>query len=516
MALETGYFEARTIGDLIIGAVTAYGDRVAMEDANAKYTYRQLGERIAQALSALRATGLRSGDVVAQLSGNAVDMYAVMAAAYVGGMRSLTLHTMGGLEDHTWILRDAGARLLIVDAKHVERGCELQRSVAVPVLCHEQGASLASFWDAGDKTARLPERSEGGWEDIVRIAYTGGTTGRPKGVLLSNRALVTNTRLASEAIDWPQEVRFLCPAPISHGAGSLIAPALIKGGTVLLEGGFSTARFAKLVSERRANVTWLVPTMIQKLLDDEAVADADLSSLETLVYSGSAMPVARIEQALARFGPVLVQCYGQTEAPNTVLTLNKQAHLQGGAERLSSAGRPFPGVEVAILDDEGREVPVRAPGEICVRGPLLMSGYLHQPEATASAMSNGWLRTGDIGFRDEDDFVTIVDRKKDMVISGGFNVYPREVEEILVRHPDVAAAAVFGVPDEVWGETVRALVVPRAGRSLDPVALMAMVRSAKGAVHVPKSVDIAAALPLTPLGKPDKKRMQADFMQKAG
>lgn len=515
MQYDVDFSRCRSLGDLIIGAVSTYGDRVAMEDAAGETTYRDLGKRISQALSAFEASGLNAGDVVVQLSGNSTDMYAVMAAAYIGGLRSLTLHAMGGIEDQAWILKDAAARLLISDMDHIERCLDLSDKTGVPVFSHLGHPGTPSFWAQGDPAAPLPGTAASGWEDIVRIAYTGGTTGRPKGVMLSNRALVTNTRLAFEGIDWPTELRFLCPAPISHGAGSLIAPTLVRGGTVLLQRGFSVPGFVAAVKERHATVTWLVPTMIQKLLDDPAAAKADLTNLQTLVYSGSAMSVARIREAVARFGPVLVQCYGQTEAPNTVLMLDKHAHAEGRADRLASAGKPFPGIEVAIFDEADQVSGAGEPGEICVRGPLLMSGYLNQPEATAAAISNGWLKTGDIGIRDADGFITIVDRKKDMVISGGFNVYPKEVEDIIARHADVAAVAVFGVPDPQWGESVRALVVPRAGASPDPATLMALVRSAKGPVHVPKKIDFVASLPLTALGKPDKKRMQADYSSAA-
>ena len=456
------------MGDIILFAIRQFGERLAMEDPARRVSYRELGERIAHALAALRSAGLERGDTVAQLSGNSVNMFALMAAAYVGGYRSLTMHTMGGAEDQAYILRDSAARLLVFDAEHGERAVALSQLVGTPARCHDDHGAAPLFWEPGCDNLRLPDRATGEWEDLVRLAYTGGTTGRPKGVMLSNRSLVTNTRLALAGIDWPAQVRFLCPAPISHGAGSLVVPTLAQGGTVILQRGFSAAAFRAAMRERAATVTWLVPTMIQTLLDDQAGGNGDFSNLRTLVYSGAPMAPTRIAQAVAQFGPILVQCYGQTEAPNTILTLDKAAHAAGGVDRLASAGKPFPGVEVAILDDDGEEVDVGIPGEICVRGPLLMSGYLGQPDATDAAMAGGWLHTGDVGFLDEAGFFTIVDRKKDMLITGGFNVYPKEVEDIIARHPDVMSVAVFGVPDPKWGEAVRALVVPRANAAIEP------------------------------------------------
>lgn len=501
------------LGDLILDALERHRDRAAILDGDRTLTYGDLGERIARALATYGALGLAPGDTVAQLSANSAELYAAMAAAYIGGYRSVTLHAMGGLEDQAFILADSQAKLLIVDAAHAERALALQARLgpAVAVLLHDAAEPLPCFWALDEGPAALPRRAVGQSEDIIRLAYTGGTTGRPKGVMLSNRALVSNTLLALASIEWPAEVRFLCPAPISHGAGSIILPTLMRGGCVILQKGFAAEGFARQLATSRATLTWLVPTMIIKLLDWLDTASADLSSLETLIYSGAPMAPAHIRQALDRLGPVMFQCYGQTEAPNTVLYLSRADHVGAGSGRLASAGRPFPGVEVAILDDLAAERPRGEVGEICVRGPLVMSGYWRQPEATAEVFAQGWLHTGDVGFVDPDGYVHIVDRKKDMVISGGFNVYPKEIEDVLLRHVAVAEAAVVGLPDPVWGEAVKALVVLRPGAQASAAELTDLVRSVKGAVHAPKSVDFVATIPVTALGKPDKKAIRASY-----
>lgn len=495
------------VGDIILTALARFPDRIAFIDGESQVSYADLGRRIAQALDAFVRLGLRPGDTVAQLSANGTDMYAVMAAAYIGGYRSLTLHPLAGREDQQFILADAGARVLIADAKHVVRATEL--SVAgLRCLGHAAADGLEPFWNAADTQTILPDQAWGGAETIVRLAYTGGTTGRPKGVMLSNRALVANSMMALAGIPWPaDDIRFLCPAPISHGAGSIILPTLVRGGTIILQQGFEVARFCAALTRYRANVTWLVPTMLIGLLDQAEAAHTDFTSLRTLIWSGAPMAPGRVCQAIDRFGPVLVQCYGQTEAPNTILTL-AGTDL---ARKPMAAGRPFPGLEVALLDGHGQPVTKGAAGEICVRGPLVMSGYWRMPEASREAFAHGWLHTGDIGRIDADGDWHIIDRQKEMIITGGFNVFPKEVEDVLTAQPGVAAACVFGAPHPKWGEAVAAVVVTAPGATLSAEALAQAVRDAKGPIQVPKLIEPIPAIPLTGLGKPDRKALRQMF-----
>jgi len=230
------------------------------------------------------------------------------------------------------------------------------------------------------------------------------------------------------------------------------------------------------------------------------------------------MSPTRLIEGMQVFGPVFMQLYAQSEAPNTITVLHQHEHdPQHHPERLASCGTPCVGTQVRLLDDDGQPAPDGEVGEICVRGPLVMKGYWNKPEETAQALRHGWLYTGDMARRDADGYLYIVDRSKDMIISGGFNVYPREVEDMLSQHPSVASAAVVGVPDVQWGEAVRALVVLRPGAQVDPVALatelMAWVRERKGAVQAPKAIDFVDALPMTGLGKLDKKAIRAKFWQ---
>ena len=518
MTLPAQATEPCTVAELIVAAIEKYPERTAFANDEATVSYRALGERISQLAQLFDHLGLVPGDTVAQLAVNRWETFAVVAAAYLRGLRSVTLHAMGSEADHAFILGDCGAKVLIVDASHRARG-EALRAQCPQVRTWLAVGDLPGFDDLAAAADRFTPQRLVPWGDaehIVRVAYTGGTTGRSKGVMLSNRALATNVVLDLAAKDWPAEVRYVCAAPISHGAGSMVTPTLVQGGCVTLLRGFDAGRFVEAIKRYGCNVTWLVPTMLYALLDSGRAQEVDWSRFHNLVYSAAPTSPARLRQALDTFGPILTQSYGQTESPNAIFILGRQDHVGLSDAQLAAAGRPYPLVRVSLRDEDGREVADGERGEICVRGPLLMSGYLNRPDETAAAFAGGWLHTGDIAYKDADGLYYIVDRKKDMVISGGFNVYPKEVEDVIAAHPAVAAAAVIGVPDPKWGEAVMAYVQLRPGATLEPEAVSALVREAKGAVAAPKRVAFVPALPLTALGKVDKKALRATHWTDGG
>jgi fatty-acyl-CoA synthase len=510
-------YDGGTFGEILITALNRHPDRIAFEEDARSFTYRETARRIGRAIRRLDALGLRRGDTVAQLSGNRAETFFLMGALYIAGLRSVTLHTLASLEDHAYIVEDSEARAVIADPRYADRARAMRERTPAGVrwLAHDALEDFEAFWD-DDPAEPPPLSSPVEPAEIIRLAYTGGTTGRPKGVMLSSRAMAVNAVLALAGKAWPEDVRFLCPTPITHGAGSLIVPTLWHGGTFILQQGFDASRVLDAIEHRGVTSTFLVPTMVYTLLDHPRTRGIDFSRLHSLMYGAAPMTPARIREALSVFGPVLVQGYGQTEAPNTLLTLTREDHLVSDERRLASAGRPYPGITVRLLDDDDRPVSQGEVGEICVRGPLVMSGYWKQPEQTAQALKNGWLHTGDLAWQDEAGYFYIVDRKKDMIISGGFNVYPKEVENALATHPAVAAVAVIGVPDPKWGEAVKAVVVRRPGHEVDADLLIAWARERKGPVSAPKSVDFVDTLPVTALGKADKKALRARYWQGAG
>jgi len=502
-----------SIGAVIIAAIQRFPQRIAFVDGDSYLTYARLGECIGQAMAAFKHLGLQRGDGVMQLTGNRSEVFIIMAAAYLMGLRSATLHTLGGFADHAYIAGDAEPKLFIAENEYRERAHALKAATpAIPHwFSHDADDELNDFWQLAQSLPPEPLLATAGPEDIIRLAYTGGTTGKPKGVMLANRSVWMQAVLMMATRGVRPGAKLLCPTPISHGAGAMIVPTLSVGGTFILQRGFDPERFIDAIETHRANASFLVPTMIYKLLDHPRSQTADFSSLQLISYGASPMTPSRIREALDRFGPILSQSYGQTECPSNILQLTPEDHLRTDVDVLSSAGMPYPGVTVALLDEQGEPVPTGEVGELCVKSALVMNGYWKQPELTAEALRGGWLHTGDMARRDEYGYYHLVDRRKDMIISGGFNVYPKEVEDVIAQHPAVAAVAVIGVPDPHWGEAVKAVIALRPGQQASAAHIQAMVKEAKGTVSTPKTVDFVDSLPLTALGKPDKKQLREQY-----
>ena len=511
-------YEGCTVGDLVVSAVTRGGDRVAFIHEDTRWTYRQLGALVSTVIQALSARGLKRGDAVATLSANRPEAFLITAASYVMGLRLTWMNPTSSEADHAYILEDSGVTTLFVDPLSFT---ERARTLAARVPGVQRLLSFGPNDGLGEDVlaaaanftpGRLVPQAQP--DDVCVLIYTGGTTGQPKGVAHTHRVHVTMILTEMADWDWPVEIRFLALTPITHASGAMIMPVLLKSGTYAMTQGFTADKFCHLVQQHRITATFLVPTMVYVLLDHPGRAAADLSSLQLIIYGASPMSPTRLTEGLRVFGPVFMQLYAQSEAPNTVAVLHQHEHDPlHHPERLASCGTPCVGNQVRLLDEDGHEVPDGAVGEICVRGPIVMQGYWNKPAETAQALRHGWLYTGDMARRDADGYLYIVDRSKDMIISGGCNVYPREVEDALSMHPAVAASAVVGVPDAKWGEAVRALVVLRPGAAASADELMALVRERKGAVYTPKLIDFVAALPMTGLGKLDKKAIRAGFWQ---
>ena len=507
-------YRGSTYFDLILQGLRRWPAREAIVDAGGMaLTYSGLEQRIWQTARALRDAGLVRGDGVAQLAANRVDTFVTMAAVLANGMRYTPLHPMGSLDDQLFILEDAAVNALVVDVPaFAERGVELARGAANHVKIFalgeaEFGADLTALAGGGDAEVlvELP-----GYEDIAWVTYTGGTTGKPKGVIMTQGSMAAKSLISMAEWQWPKEIRYLASAPISHAAGFLLIPTFLNGGKVFLTSGFSPDQVLDLVERERVNTLFLVPTMIYVLLDHPRTRETDLSAIESIIYASAPMSPTRLKEAIELFGPVMMQCYGQTECIHLTM-MRKEEHRLEKPERLASCGRAPAGVRLALLDSDGVEVPEGEIGEVCVRSAAVMRGYWQRPEATAETLAGDWLHTGDLGYQDEEGFLYLVDRAKDLIISGGFNVYPREVEDVLTGHPGVATAAVVGVPDEKWGEKVVAVVVPRPGEAVAADELISLVKERKGGIHAPKQVDFVDALPLTPLGKTDKKVLRRQY-----
>ena len=341
-------------------------------------------------------------------------------------------------------------------------------------------------------------------DDLAMIVGTGGTTGRPKGVMLTQLNLETMTALTLMSYPFAGRPVYLALAPLTHAAGVLCFPVLALGGQIVVMRTPDVGGFLSLIEQHAVTHTFLPPTLIYMVLDHDRLDTTDLSLLQCFWYGAAPMSTARLEQALQRIGP-MAQLFGQTEAPMMISTMRPEDHRLPDGEiataRLSSAGRPSPLVHVAIMAESGALLGAGERGEIVVRGSLVMAGYYRNPDATAEASRHGWHHTGDIGYLDDDGFLFIVDRAKDMIITGGFNVYSTEVEQALLAHSDVQDCAVFGLPDDKWGERVAAVVQPRAGATVVPADLIAFVKQRIGSVKAPKQIEVWADLPRSKVGK---------------
>jgi fatty-acyl-CoA synthase len=512
-------YRAAFLPDLLVAALRRRPDRPAIHLGDSVLTTGQLGDRISQYAQVYEALGVRPGDGVGLLSANRPEVLYATGAYMVTGARNTPLHPLGSLDDHAYVLADAQIETLVFDPSFARRAAELQQRVpSVRRLLSfgpsEVGDDINALADRHDPRPLVAPRVDP--EGIAAIAYTGGTTGRPKGVMATYRGNAMMAQLLITEWQWPAEVRHLVCTPLSHAGASFTVPVLHQGGSLVVLPKFDAGAVLEAIERHRITSVFLVPSMIYAILDHPRLAETDLSSLQTVFYGASAIAPDRLREAITRIGPVFFQFYGQTEAPQSVFVLRKEEHDPANPARLASCGRPVPWLKVALLDDAGNEVPPGEPGEVCVRGPLIMKGYWNKPAETAAALAGGWLHTGDVARQDADGFYTIVDRKKDMIVSGGFNIFPREIEDVLSSHPAVAAAAVIGVPDPKWGEAVKAVVVLRAGRSASADELAALVKERKGSHHAPKSVEFVEAVPLTAVGKPDKKALRAQFWPAGG
>jgi fatty-acyl-CoA synthase len=485
--------------DLILSALRRRPEHTAFRftgDDGTKHawTYGETAERIERTAAAFGRLGLTPGKGIALLCGPNPQAFTVMAAACLAGLRYTALHPLATADTDRTILRDSASDYLVVD------------DLRFAARAHPDDTETITLAELDRLTTDTPPGPDDPRGPALYLFYTGGTTGEPKGVMLRDRSLLANA-WACSTWAWSSDTHFLITTPMSHAAGLLVAPGLLRGASFELHPSFDPDRVIDAFEHDGVSATFVVPTMLYALLDHPRLPAADLSGLDWVLYGAAPADPARLAQARRILGPVLSQHYGQAEAPNALTVLDPAEH-RDDPRVLGSCGRPMPGVEIALLDPHGREVAVGEPGELCVRGPLVMDGYWNKPEQTAATLEGGWLHTGDVARRDDTGLITIIDRIKDTIITGGFNVYPREVEDALATHPAVAASAVYGTPDPRWGEAVTATVVLRPGQQATPADLTDHVRARKGALWAPKLLRLADSLPLTALGKVDRKELR--------
>jgi long-chain acyl-CoA synthetase len=477
-------------------------NRAALVAHGRAITYRELDEAINRMANGLRDLGVGSGDRVALLLPNSPQFVIAYFGAMRAGAVALPLNFALRPEELTYILSDARATALV--ASPLLQETVMVTLAGVPHLDHLIMAGECNLESCHDLDALL-DRSENEPPDVTRdpeepavFLYTSGTTGRPKGAVLSHRNIAANAAACAEAIKVRPDDVFMCVLPMFHSFAATVCVVLplSLGNTVVIHERFVPANVLRSIRDDRITVFCAVPSMFAVLLRSKPAEPVDFSHVRICVSGGAPMPLEVMQAFETAFGVPVLEGYGPTEA-SPVVSVNPI----DGVRKPGSVGLPLPGVTVSIFDDADREVPVGEIGEVVVRGPNVMIGYHNQPEATAEAKRGGWLHTGDMGRLDEDGYLYIVDRKKDLIISGGLNVYPREVEEVLYRHPKVEEAAVVGMPDELRGEVVRAVVALREGQQATAEEIIHFCAEHLARFKVPRVVEFMDALPKSSQGK---------------
>ncbi len=508
-----------TVGELYDRCVASFGPHTAITHGDTHITYREFGDNARRLTRALQDLGVGHGDTVAFLMANCPEyVFCEYALAKCGAIR-VPLAVLLAPADHVYMMNEAECTTLIYHRDLQDRVLAMAPDLETVASFIRVGGDDAlpeghvALESLMENDGPDPDPVEIDPEDLAGIYFTGGTTGRPKGVMLSHRSWIYTyySEMLELEIAWGEV--FLFPTPLTHAGGCLLLPILLRRGRCVIVDHFEPESFMATIEREKVSATFLVPTMIYVLLDHPARSSFDLSSLANIVYGAAPIAPERLKQALGSFGPVMTQLFGQTEAPMMMSVLSRFEHVVDDPERearvLGSAGRPTYQTRLRLLDEEGLEVAPGEAGEIVVQCANVMSGYLNNADATDATLRDGWLYTGDVGEVDEDGYLTIVDRKKDMVIRGGFNVYPREIEEVLHEYPAVQGVAVVGAPHEKWGEVVVAVIVLREGEQADENAIIQYVKDRKGSLVAPKIVLFWESIPLTNLGKLDKKVIRA-------
>ena len=512
---------------MILGQVVERHARLAPEHTALVYEGRRLTQRdwaalVRRSAQALARLGIGRHGRVAILAKNSPEYLALYLAAGLAGFTAIGINYRLSVAEQAGILADCEPQALLFDVEHAAPATALRSALPAQAhwICLDSPQPEAAHWSDLLTSDAMPDELAQP-DDTLLMIYTSGTTGRPKGVMLSNEGMLETAREYALAQGARPTDRMLVTMPFYHigGPGQLLT-YLIMGATIVLHRQFDAARILQSIEDEQVSAAHFAPTMIQMLLDEQERQPRKVASLQTVCYASAPMSVALSKRARAAFGEIFVQIYGMTEQGIGTM-LHKHQHFDEGTPeqvgRLASAGQAFLGTEIKIVRDDGSVCAAMESGEICTRSKGLMQGYWRNPQATEQALREGWMYTGDVGYLDHEAYLFVQDRKKDMIISGGENIYSREVEEALLLHPSVLEAAVIGIPDPKWGETVRAFVAFKSGASASTAALQAHCRSLIAAYKCPRSVEVMTALPrILSTNKIDKRALRAPYWPASG
>jgi len=502
------------VGYLITRSAHYFPERIAFVIDGQPITYQDLNGRINRLANALLGLGLKKGDRVGLLFHNSLSYLESYLALYKAGLVWVRLNARLHPSEMKGMIEDSGALVLIHGPEFLETVEKI--SPEVRWVIHKgkgPGKDYEEFLQNGsDREPKLDVTLD----DLSDLWYTSGTTGAPKGIMLTHRNILTCTHLLlCDIYDITQDDKLLTVGALSHAGSVRILPFIIRGATNYLHGHFDPLKTFKEIEASTITDISTVPTILIGLMDHPERPRFNLSSLKRITYAGSPMAVERIKEALRIFGPVLDQSYGQAESIISMTHLPRQEHIVDRdpvrERRLASAGREFPGVCIKVVNEKDEPLAPGEIGEVVTRSDLVMRGYWNQPDKTEEALRGGWLHTGDIGYMDEEGYLYLVDRKHDKIITGGLNVYPREVEEVLSTHPAVAQVTAFGVSDPYWGEVITAAVVPRKEVKVTEEELMQFCKERLASYKRPKKIYFMEDLPKNLYGKVLRKELKKQF-----
>lgn len=512
------------IGTLLTKAARTFPDKLALVHGSVKLTYAEFNARANKMANALRRLGVGKGANVSILQYNYPQMLESMFACFKAGCGAVPINFRLHPNEYAFIIDHSESKAVILSPEFNGDLLRVRDRVVDAgslISTAEAAGELIDYEDLISGESDEFEDARVDPNDLAWLFYTSGTTGLPKGAMLTHRNLLAMTMsfYADICPGLGPDDAILHAAPLSHGSGCYALPNVGKAATnvILASKSFDPELVFKTIEEYRITNMFAAPTMV-KLMEESPAADKyDHSSLRAIVYGGAPMLVEDLKQAMRKLGPCLVQLYGQAESPMTIAYLPHRDHVMEGSPeqmgRLASTGIARTDVEIKILDTDDKEVPTGVMGEIVTRSDLVMGGYWRNPDATAIALRNGWLHTGDVGYLDEAGYLFIMDRSKDMIISGGENIYPREIEEVIIQHPSVREVAVIGVPHDKWGEAIKAVVVLVQGEVATEDDIIAFCRDNIAGYKKPKSVDFVGSLPKNNYGKILKRDLRAPYWE---
>ena len=516
---ELHRYNIGTYADVIYRNALLHPERVAFISGGTRVTFSQFNARVNRLVHALQSVGLKKGDGIGVVSWNCLECTDISGAAMKGGFVVSPMSPRLGPEELQHMINYSGVKVLFVGkdlAAVVDRLRPGLAAVKHYVSIEERAAGMTGYDDLLE--ASSPEEPEvyAEEDDPFIIFYTSGTTGIPRGAVYTHRGKLEDARTKALLLGFQPEDKHVMIMPLFHIGGWSYFWAFFyigAGNVIMTQRAYDPAAVLKTLEDEKATDIHIVPTHLVGMLNLPDAAAYDLTSVKRIYYAASPMPLELLKQGIKRFGPVFAQGYGQTESGPDITILPNEFHsvLDKSPEEqkvLASCGQPCPGVHVKIVDENLAETPPHTVGDIAVKSKALMEGYWRLPEETARAVIDGWLYTGDLGYYDEKGFIYIVDRKKDMIITGGENVYPREVEEVLYRHPAVLECAVIGVPDNKWVERVHALIVLKEGQQSTVGEITAFCKQYLAGYKTPRSVEFIDALPKSPQGKILKRELK--------